>query len=57
MVPEVAVTDPSRKKRPRQYPPLYEKLVPVALVVIAIVIVVLLLIVAGVIFGFFPGIG
>lgn len=51
------MTDPSRKKRSRQYPPLYEKLVPVALVLIAIVIVILLLIVAGVIFGVFPGIG
>ena len=57
MLPEAAVTDPSRKKRSRQYPPLYEKLVPVALVLIAVVIVILLLIVAGVILGVFPGIG
>jgi len=39
----------------RQYPPFYEKAVPIALAIIAIVIVVLLLIIIGVALGLFPG--
>ena len=39
----------------RQYPPLYEKVIPIALGVIVIAIVVLLVIVVGVALGFFPG--
>ena len=41
----------------RQYPPLYEKVVPIALGIIAIAIVVLLLIIFGVLLGLFPGAG
>ena len=41
----------------RQYPPLYEKVVPIALGVIAIVIVVLVLIIFAVALGLFPGSG
>ena len=40
----------------RQYPPFYEKAVPIALGVIAITIVVLLLIIIGVALGLFPGV-
>ena len=40
----------------RQYPPFYEKVVPIALGVIAIAIVVLLLIIVGVALGLFPGV-
>jgi hypothetical protein len=38
----------------RQYPPLYEKLVPIALAIIAIAIVVILIIIVGVALGLFP---
>jgi hypothetical protein len=41
----------------RQYPPLYEKVVPIALGVIVIVIVVLVLIIFAVALGLFPGSG
>lgn len=43
--------DPSK----RQYPPIYEKIVPIALILIAVIILVLLLIIAGVALGLFPG--
>lgn len=46
---------PARPKR--QYPPFYEKVVPVALVVIVIAIAILLLIILGVALGLFPGTG
>ncbi len=39
----------------RQYPPLYERIVPVVLGVIVIAIVVLLFISVGVALGLFPG--
>lgn len=39
----------------RQYPPAYERLVPIALGIIAVVIIVLLLIVLSVLVGIFPG--
>lgn len=39
----------------RQYPPLYEKAVPIALGIIVMVIVVLLIIIVGVALGLFPG--
>jgi hypothetical protein len=39
----------------RQYPPLYEKVIPIALGIIVIAIVVLLVIVIGVALGLFPG--
>ena len=39
----------------RRYPPLYEKIVPIALVIIVVIIVILLLIVVGVALGLSPG--
>lgn len=39
----------------RQYPPFYEKVVPITLGIIAIVIIVLLLIIIGVALSLFPG--
>ena len=39
----------------REYPPIYEKMVPIALGIIAAIIVVLLLIVLAVLLGLFPG--
>jgi len=39
----------------RQYPPIYEKLVPIALVLIIIIVVVLLLIIVGVALGMLTG--
>ena len=46
-----------RKQAPekREYPPVYEKLVPIALGIIAAIIVLLLLIVLAVLLGLFPG--
>ena len=40
----------------RQYPPFYEKAVPIALGIISVVIIVLLLIIIGVALGLFPGV-
>jgi hypothetical protein len=40
----------------RQYPPFYEKAVPIALGIIAIAIIILLLIIVGVALGLFPGV-
>jgi len=45
-MPENDKTSPQR-----EYPPIYEKLVPIALVIIVIVVVVLLLIIFGVALG------
>jgi hypothetical protein len=39
----------------RHYPPLYEKVVPIALGIIALIVVVLLLVILGVALGLFPG--
>ena len=41
----------------RQYPPFYEKVVPIALGIIGLGIVVLLLIIFGVALGLLPGAG
>jgi hypothetical protein len=43
-------------KRPskRQYPPVYEKFIPIALVLIALAIVIVLVVVFGVVLGLFP---
>lgn len=41
--------------RRREYPPVYEKLVPIALGIIAAIIVVLLLVVLAVMLGLLPG--
>jgi amino acid transporter len=45
----------AKKPSGRQYPPLYEKIVPIALVLIAIAILVILVIVVSVALGLFPG--
>ena len=39
----------------RQYPPFYEKAVPIAIGIIVVVIVILLIIIVGVALGLFPG--
>jgi hypothetical protein len=41
----------------RAYPPVYEKFVPVALVVLAVIIVLLIVIALSVVLGFFPALG
>jgi len=45
------------KPSKRQYPPFYEKVVPIALGIIIVAIVVLLLIIVGVALDLFPGVG
>lgn len=45
----------SEHKPRRQYPPLYERIVPIALAVIAIAIIIVLIIIFGVALGLFPG--
>lgn len=45
------MTEPAR----RQYPPVYEKLVPAALVVISVVVIGLLLVTVAVALRLFPG--
>jgi hypothetical protein len=47
------------KKPPqkRQYPPLYERAVPIALGIVVFAIVTLLLVIFGVVLGLFPGAG
>jgi uncharacterized membrane protein YidH (DUF202 family) len=49
------MTEDDKEQRRRQYPPIYEKAIPLVLAIIAIVIVVLVLIILGVILGVFPG--
>ena len=41
----------------RQYPPFYEKFVPIALGIIVVIILILLLVVFSVVLGIFPGAG
>ena len=41
----------------RAYPPVYEKFIPVALVVLAVIIVLLIIIALSVVLGFFPALG
>jgi hypothetical protein len=41
----------------RQYPPFYEKAVPIAIGIIVFVIIILLIIIVGVALGLFPGTG
>lgn len=54
--PEATAGERDEQARPkRQYPPFYEKVVPIALVVIVIAIAILLLIITGVALGLFPG--
>jgi hypothetical protein len=47
-------TGPKPKPR-RQYPPFYERIVPIALALIALAIIVVLIIILGVVLGLFPG--
>ncbi len=57
-MPDKIMSDKDKKSRPspkRQYPPFYEKVVPIALGVIAIATIILLLIIVGVALGLFPG--
>jgi hypothetical protein len=50
------MSDKDEKDTPkRQYPPVYEKLVPVAMVLIGIAILIVLLIAISVALGLFPG--
>ena len=51
------MSDQKDKPPKRQYPPLYEKLVPIALGIILALIIVLLLIIFGAALGLFPGSG
>jgi hypothetical protein len=47
-----------RKDRPpRHYPPLFEKMVPIALVTLSVVVLAMLLMILSVMFGLFPGSG
>ena len=39
----------------REYPPLYERIVPIALVLIGLAIIVILVTIIGVALGLFPG--
>jgi hypothetical protein len=47
--------DGAKRPSKREYPPVYEKIVPVALVLIAVAIVIVLLIAISVALGLFPG--
>ena len=52
------MNEPKDAPRPkRQYPPLYERLVPIALGIIAVIVIILLLIIVSVALGVFPGAG
>jgi hypothetical protein len=52
------MTDRDREPSPkRRYPAVYERLVPVALVIIAAIVLILLAIIFSVALGFFPGLG
>ena len=48
---------PIRHQPERQYPPFYERFVPIAMGIIAAIIIVLLLIIFSVALGLFPGTG
>ncbi len=50
------MSDKGPKQQPRrQYPPLYERIVPIALALIALAIIIVLIIIFGVVLGLFPG--
>ena len=50
------MSDKDRERQPsREYPPLYEKIVPIALALIALAVIVGLVIIFGVVLGLFPG--
>jgi len=48
------MTQDKKKPAQRQYPPIYEKVVPIALVLIGLAVVVILVIILAVAFGIFP---
>jgi hypothetical protein len=48
---------PSQPPTRRAYPPVYEKIVPVALVVLLVIIVLLIGIALSVVLGLFPALG
>ena len=48
---------PTRDRPKRQYPPFYERFVPIALGIIVAIVVILLLIIFGVALGLFPWAG
>ncbi len=51
-----AMTDTNNDKPPkRQYPPFYEKVVPIALGILVVVVIILLFIILGVASGLLPG--
>jgi hypothetical protein len=54
---EETLTSDSKEPQKRQYPPLYERAVPIALGIVAFAIVTLLLIIFGLALGLFPGAG
>jgi hypothetical protein len=49
------MSNDSEHQPSRQYPPIYEKIVPIALVLIAVAIIVVLLIILYVVFGLAAG--
>ncbi len=50
------MSDSEPKHRPsREYPALYERIVPIAMVLIAVAVIVILVIIFGVVLGLFPG--
>ena len=54
---EAAMSDKDdRAPARRQYPPFYEKVVPIVLALIALVVIALLLVILGVALGLFPGV-
>jgi hypothetical protein len=44
-----------KQRQSREYPPLYERIVPIAMVLIAVAVIVLLLVILGVVLGLIPG--
>ena len=45
----------SHKPPERQYPPFYERFVPIALGIIVVIVVILLLVIVGIALDLFPG--
>jgi hypothetical protein len=51
---ELVMTKDDKEPRRRQYPPVYEKTIPLMIVIIGVVIILLVLVILGVILGLFP---
>jgi hypothetical protein len=52
------MSEPQNNPPPkREYPPLYEKVIPIAVGIIVVAIVILLVIIVGVVTGLLPGAG